>query len=203
MERFTSLGNRRVGLGDNRNFFPRWSECVLILAILTGRVANRMTTFVIDHYGFVTHNIPAARMIWCDVLGFSVDGPEVLDNHQKVLIQFLCRDGQPDFRIELLAPVDSNSPVMRSAKSGGGLHHICVRVQTLDGFAEKLRETTLSSVSAPAPAPAFGGRKVAFAYAPGFGLLEFVESAGAPDLASFAHPLLSDLRASFVKSLAS
>lgn len=162
-----------------------------------------MTTFVIDHYGFVTHNIPAARAVWCDVLGFSVDGPEVIDTHQKVLIQFLRRDERPDFRIELLAPLDSSSPVVRSAKSGGGLHHICVRVLTLDGFEKELRETALVFVSAPAPAPAFGGRKVAFAYAPGFGLLEFVESADAPDLASFSHPLLEELRASFLKVIPS
>ena len=160
-----------------------------------------MKTFAIDHYGFVTHNIPAARTVWRDVLGFSAIGPEILDTHQKVLIQFLSRDGQPDFRIELLAPLDLSSPVMTCARSGGGLHHVCVRVQTLDEFAEKLRETALVPVRAPAPAPAFGGRKVAFAYTPGFGLLEFLESADAPDLTDFAHPLLSELSTSFLKVL--
>ena len=74
-------------------------------------------------------------------------------------------------------------------------------VRTLDEFADKLRETALVPVSAPAPAAAFGGRKVAFAYTPGFGLLEFVESTEAPDLIEFAHPLLSELRASFMKVL--
>lgn len=162
-----------------------------------------MNSFVIDHCGFVTHNIPAARTVWRDILGFSAVGPEILDTHQKVLIQFLSRDGQPNSRIELLAPLDSSSPVMKCARSGGGLHHICVRVHTLDEFAEKLRETALVPVCAPAPAPAFGGRKVAFAYTPGFGLLEFVESAGAPDLSNFAHPLLNELRASFLKVLPS
>ena len=162
-----------------------------------------MNYFVIDHCGFVTHNIPAARAVWRDILGFSVVGPEVVDTHQKVLIQFLSREGQDDSRIELLAPLDSSSPVMKCAKSGGGLHHICVRVQTLDDFAEKLRQTTLAPVSAPAPAPALGGRRVAFAYTPGFGLLEFVESAGAPDLTNFAHPSFNELRVSFLKVLPS
>lgn len=78
---------------------------------------------------------------------------------------------------------------------------MCIRVRTLDEFAETLRETALVPVSAPAPAPAFGGRKVAFAYATGLGLLEFVENCGAPDLADFVHPLLTELSASFVEVL--
>lgn len=136
-------------------------------------------------------------------MGFSVDGPEIIDAHQQVSIQFLSRPGQLNFRIELLAPSTLTSPVMRSTKSGGGLHHLCVRVRTLDEFALVIRETAMVSVSAPAAAPAFGGRKVAFAYAPGFGLIEFVESADAPDLADFMHPSLSELRASFKKALPS
>jgi methylmalonyl-CoA/ethylmalonyl-CoA epimerase len=160
-----------------------------------------LKAFAIDHCGFVTHSIPAARTVWRDVLGFNPVGPEIVDTHQKVLIQFFSRDERPDSRIELLAPLDSSSPIMNCMRSGGGLHHICVRVRTLDEFAEKLRETALVVVSAPVPAPAFGGRKVAFAYTPGFGLLEFVESADAPDLANFAHPALSELRASFRKVL--
>jgi len=162
-----------------------------------------LNAFVIDHYGFVTHNIPAAKRVWCEVLGFNAAGPEFIDTYQKVLIQFLCRDQQTDSRIELLAPLDSSSPVMKSARSGGGLHHICVRVQTLDGFAEKLRETALIPVRPPAPAPALEGRKVAFAYTPGFGLVEFLENPDSPDLAKFMHPLLADLRASFFKILPS
>lgn len=160
-----------------------------------------MKSFAIDHYGFVTHNLSAVRTLWCGLLGFSVDGPEVLDPHQQVLIQFLRRNGQQDFRIELLAPSKTNSPVMRTAKSGGGLHHVCIRVQTLDEFGERVREIDLVSVRAPAPAPALGGRKVAFAYAPGLGLLEFLESSDAPDLSNFTHPLFSELRASFLKFL--
>ena len=66
------------------------------------------------------------------------------------------------------------------------------RLKTFYGeFAEKVRETVLVSVSAPAPAPAFGGAQSASAYMPGFGLFEFVESAGAPGLLEKLHaPLI-------------
>jgi methylmalonyl-CoA/ethylmalonyl-CoA epimerase len=158
-----------------------------------------MTAFLVDHYGFVTHSIPDACAVWCKLLGFVADGDEVLDPAQRVRIQFLSYRGQPDFRIELLAPSDPGSPVMKSARGGGGLHHICVRVATLDEFAEQIGRTPLVPVRAPIPAPAFGGRKVAFAYLTGFGLLEFVESAGAPALAEFSDPSFSNLRTSFQK----
>jgi methylmalonyl-CoA/ethylmalonyl-CoA epimerase len=156
-----------------------------------------MSSFPVDHYGFVTHSIPDARAVWCTLLGFAPDGPEVLDPEQRVSIQFLRHDGRPDFRIELLAPCDPASPVMKLAKTGGGLHHVCIRVATLDGFAEQIARTPLVPVRAPKPAPAFGGRKVAFAYLTGLGLIEFVESAGAPALAAFAHPSFGELRTSF------
>ena len=158
-----------------------------------------MSSFVVDHYGFVTHNIPDACAVWCRLLGFALDGPEVLDPEQKVHIQFLTHAGRPDFRIELLAPSEPASPVMEAARAGGGLHHVCVCVATLDEFAEQIGKTLLVPVRAPTPAPAFGGRKVAFAYLTGFGLLEFVESKGAPSLAAFNDPSFGGLRASFQK----
>jgi len=160
-----------------------------------------MTSFSVDHYGFVTHSIPDACAVWCKLLGFTPDGPEVLDPEQRVRIQFLSHGGRPDFRIELLAPSDSASPVMKSARAGGGLHHVCVRVATLDEFAEQIARTPLVPVRAPTPAPAFSGRRVAFAYLTGLGLLEFVESAGAPTLATFSDPSFGELRASFQKFL--
>jgi methylmalonyl-CoA/ethylmalonyl-CoA epimerase len=158
-----------------------------------------MTSFLVDHYGFVTHSIPDACAVWCRLLGFVPDGPEVLDPTQRVRIQFLSHGGRPDFRIELLAPSDPGSPVMKSSRAGGGLHHVCIRVATLDEFAEQIGKTPLVPVRAPTPAPAFGGRKVAFAYLTGFGLLEFVESADASALAEFTDPSFSNLRTGFQK----
>src|SRR5262245_21619175 len=165
--------------------------------------AECMTSFLVDHYGFVTHSIPNACAVWCKLLGFSPDGPEVLDPEQRVRIQFLSHDRRPDFRIELLAPSDPASPVMKLARAGGGLHHVCVRVATLDEFAEQIGKTPLVTVRAPTPAPAFGGRKVAFAYLTGLGLVEFVESAGAPTLAAFTDPSFGELRTSFQTFLSS
>jgi methylmalonyl-CoA/ethylmalonyl-CoA epimerase len=162
-----------------------------------------MNSFLVDHYGFVTHSIPDACAVWCRLLGFIPDGPEVLDPEQRVRIQFLSYDRRPDFRIELLAPCDLTSPVIKTARTGGGLHHVCIRVATLDQFADQIGRAPLVPVRGPTPAPAFGGRRVAFAYLTGLGLLEFVESTGAPSLAAFADPSLGELRTSFQKFLSS
>jgi methylmalonyl-CoA/ethylmalonyl-CoA epimerase len=163
------------------------------------RKSAAMNSFPVDHYGFVTHNIPDACAVWCRLLGFAPDGPELLDPEQKVHIQFLTHSGRLDFRIELLAPSEPASPVMKPARAGGGLHHVCVCVATLDDFSDQIGTTPLVPVRTPTPAPAFGGRKVAFAYLTGFGLLEFVERKDAPSLAAFNDPSLGGLRSSFQK----
>lgn len=138
--------------------------------------------FPIDHYGFVTHSIKDASGIWRG-MGFVHDGPEIIDHAQKVRIQFLRGDGP---RIELLSPTDKESPVFAASRRGGGFHHVCLRVASLDRFADVIDRTPFVPVQWPLEAPAFGGRKVAFAYRNGFGLVEFVEFDGAPPLAAFA-----------------
>ncbi len=67
--------------------------------------------------------------------------------------------------------------------SGGGVHHLCFQIETLDEYDDLIKKAGFTAVSGPAFAPAFGhGRRVAFVHAPGLGLLEFVETPGAPPI---------------------
>ncbi len=119
---------------------------------------------------------------------FRMSEPVVTDEAQGSLIQFLST-GRPDEpRLELIQPLGEDSPAQAQALRGGGLSHICFRVLALDGFEEWCHASRITPVREPIPAPAFGGRRVAFGFRPGLGLVEFVECEGAAALSSLSLP---------------
>ena len=97
------------------------------------------------------------------------------DPIQDIRICFLKKDGQP--LLELLAPIDDNSPVNRILESQGVTpYHICYEVGDLDGAMTLLRKQhKFVMVSKAAPACAIGNRRVAFMYRKDVGLIELVE----------------------------
>lgn len=78
--------------------------------------------------------------------------------------------------IELLAPVDCNSPVWGTLKKiGVGPYHICYAVPNIEEAIKKLRDNKYLLVSKPKPACAIENREVAFLYHNDVGLIEILE----------------------------
>jgi hypothetical protein len=157
---------------------------------------------ICDHIGLVTHSVQETGQVLSLLSSFKQIGPPILDAHQGVSLCFLTDPDRPFPRLELLEPSSRDSPVWRRMSEGGGLHHMCFQVESLDGYDELLHRTGLTAVSAPALAPAFGNeRRVAFVQSPGVGLLEFVETRGAPALKQIEHLSLRSLKRSFLSAL--
>lgn len=98
----------------------------------------------------------------------------VIDPLQNIKIAFLSHPSMP--LIELLAPVDENSPVVEILKKNGTTpYHICYSVEDLDKTMKELRSSRYIIVSKPKVANAMGGRRVAFLYHKAVGLIELVE----------------------------
>ena len=95
---------------------------------------------------------------------------------QDIRICFLNKAGMP--RIELLAPIDENSPVNRILQTQGVTpYHICYEVDDLEQAMVVLRkELKFMKVSKSAPACAIDNRRVAFMFRKDVGLIELVES---------------------------
>lgn len=106
------------------------------------------------------------------LLGYTAS-PVVTDPLQNIKISFLTHPDMP--LVELLAPVDGNSPVVDVLKKNGTTpYHICYSVDDLDSAIKDLRKKRYIVVSKPKPANAIEGNRVAFLYHKAMGLIELV-----------------------------
>ena len=127
----------------------------------------------IDHIGYAVKNIEKA-IAGFEALGYQFE-PVVPDEDRNVYISFGENDG---YRVELIAPMDKSkeSPVDGVlSKNGAAAYHICYKSANLEEEIEKLQKERFRVVINPAPAVAFGGKRVVFMMNLSVGLLEIVE----------------------------
>ena len=90
-------------------------------------------------------------------------------------ICFLDKEGAP--RLELLQPLDDQSPVARTlATAGVTPYHFCYEVRNIDEAIAALRTKRFLLVSGPVPACAMDNKRVAFMFQKNTGLIELVEA---------------------------
>lgn len=125
------------------------------------------------HIGIACEDIDATAKHYQD-LGY-VKGEKVVDPLQNIEICFLDHADMP--RIELLAPVNGNSPVVQTLqKNGTTPYHICYTVDNLDQTVKDLKKQHFLVVAKAKPACAIENRRVTFLYNKDTGLIELVES---------------------------
>ncbi len=128
---------------------------------------------IIDHIAIVVRSIDAVRETYEDFLGFRADTDVVLDERQKVNVQFFVNEAGE--RLELIEPVDMSSPSMNALRKGGGVNHICYRCEDLDVIVAEAAKRKIKAVCPPVPGAGHDGRRVAFFVHPHLGLIEYVE----------------------------
>lgn len=128
---------------------------------------------VFHHIGIACRDIDKTREFYLG-LGYTAS-PVVDDPLQHVRICFLDKEGAP--RLELLQPLDDQSPVARTlATAGVTPYHFCYEVRNIDEAIAALRTKRFLLVSGPVPACALGDRCIAFLYNKNNGLIELVEN---------------------------
>ena len=128
----------------------------------------------IDHIGYAVKKTDRAIASF-EKLGFVFDEP-VKDTDRNIEITFGAHDG---YRIELVMPLDKTRPSPVDAylsKIGTTPYHICYRTDDLDAAVSDLIAQGFRVVIEPAPAVAFGGKRVVFLMNLGLGLMEIVEA---------------------------
>ena len=124
------------------------------------------------HIGIACRDIGKTRDFYVS-MGY-VPADVVDDPLQHVKVCFLDKEGAP--RIELLAPLDEQSPVLRTLESSGvSPYHICYQVSDIEEAIAGLRQQRFLVVNGPVPACAMGDRRIAFLYQRHTGLIELVE----------------------------
>jgi methylmalonyl-CoA epimerase len=112
----------------------------------------------IAHVGIAVLDLESALAFYRDVLGLQPHQPEVVDGATIVALPF----GDAD--VELLAPVEADSPIGRFlARRGPGIHHICYRVPDLDAALEACRKAGYRLVD-EVPRKGAAGRRIAFVH---------------------------------------
>lgn len=130
-----------------------------------------MLTF--HHIGIACRDIAKTQAFYLGQ-GYTAS-PVVEDPLQHVRISFLEKEGAP--RIELLEPIDDQSPVARTlATSGVSPYHMCYEVQDIEAAVNHLRGQRFLLVNGPVPACAMGDRRIAFLFQKNTGLIELVEA---------------------------
>ena len=129
----------------------------------------------LNHIGFVVTSIKTSAASFAESIGAGWDGRIINEPLQGVNVTFL-RSGLPAPAVELVEPVGTESPVSLFLKHGGGLHHLCYEVESLETQLELSRSHGGLVVKRPTPAVAFEGRRIAWVYTKHKLLLEFLET---------------------------
>lgn len=114
----------------------------------------------IDHIGIAVKSVEDAVERWKTQFGYKQVTEPVINTRQNVRVVFLEKPGS--LTIKLIQPVSPESPAFAFTQRGGGLHHLCFRVDDLNASLEALRSTGARVVSPPQPGEAFDEEPIAF-----------------------------------------
>lgn len=127
----------------------------------------------IDHIGYAVKRMDRAIDTF-QKLGFQFE--EITnDSDRNIQISFGIKDG---YRIELVSPLEKEkqSPVdAYLSKIGPAPYHFCYISESFEEDINELQKLGHRIVINPAPAVAFGGKRVVFMMSLAAGLLEVVE----------------------------
>ncbi len=135
------------------------------------------------HVGFVVETIADAAPGFAKSIGAQWDGDIIHDPGQSARVAFLrCQMPGPLHgpmlggpALELVQPDGPESPLQKFLAKGGGLHHVCFEVDSLEEQLKQSRAAGCLVAKAPLPAVAFGGRMIAWVYTPQKLLVEYLE----------------------------
>jgi len=130
----------------------------------------------LHHVGFVVTSIAEVAVQFAESLSAAWDGRIIHDPLQMARVSFFqpATSGEP--LIELVEPDGEDSPVKKFLQKGGGLHHLCFEVDSLEEQLNKCRAQRDLVVRPPTPAVAFGGRLIAWVFTKHKLLVEYLQA---------------------------
>jgi methylmalonyl-CoA epimerase len=115
----------------------------------------------IDHIGIAVENLDEAVRLYRDVLGFQLQGIHTLAE-RRVKVAFFS--GGRESRIELLEPLDDESPVAKFLETRGeGIQHLAVKVKNIEAALEDFKQKGIMLIDEK-PRAGAEGAKIAFVH---------------------------------------
>ena len=119
-----------------------------------------MDVRVLHHVAFAVHDLEDAVETYQRLFGAEVELRGRVENQGVDAAYLTIGDG----RVELVSPLDDDTPVGRFlAKRGPAVHHVAFEVDDLDAAVEDLVSAG-ATVIEPAPTAGLGGKQVAFVH---------------------------------------
>jgi methylmalonyl-CoA/ethylmalonyl-CoA epimerase len=134
-----------------------------------------VTAATFHHVGYVVKSIEEIAEEFARSLGSVWSKKVIHDSLQDAKVTFLFPSTAAGSSIELVEPGSDNSPLHKFLLKGGGLHHVCYEVVSLEMQLQQSRNAGCLIVKKPLPAVAFDGREIAWVYTPQKLLLEYLQ----------------------------
>ena|SRR5580698_1715812 len=133
--------------------------------------------FKLLHVGVAVPSLDSTTELLSSLFGYKVVSGPFDDPIQKVTVNFLAKSVDDPAEIELIAPLTDDSPIRSIlAKDRGAAYHLCFQTSDIDRALIHAQNNGCIVVSAPVPAVAFQGRRIAWIYTRSRQLFELVEA---------------------------
>ncbi len=131
-----------------------------------------LSYFEFHHIGVACQDIEKTASMYVEA-GYSRTDT-IIDPLQNVNVCVLTKEGMP--RIELLSPVDGNSPICKllQKSSGATPYHICYVIPDMEQALVELRKLRFIPTSKPKMSNVFGA-PVCFLFHKDIGLIEIIQ----------------------------
>ena len=112
------------------------------------------------HVAIAVRDLSAVEEVYKTALGLRVKHREVMEDQGVKTSMLVPEDGGT--AIELLEPMDENSPISKFLdKRGEGIHHICYKVDDIEAVLERLKKQGVRLID-ESPRPGAYNSRVAF-----------------------------------------
>ncbi len=112
------------------------------------------------HVAIAVRDLSAVEEVYKTALGLRVEHREVVEDQGVKTSMLVPEDGGT--AIELLEPMDENSPISKFLdKRGEGIHHICFKVDDIEAVLERLKKQGVRLID-ESPRPGAYNSRVAF-----------------------------------------
>ena len=132
-------------------------------------------SFAFHHVGVAVVDLQQALAFYSSAFGLRLVSGPFEDPLQKVQVCFLADAGRDSGYLELISPMEKESPLNCYLNDGVGAYHVCYEVADPGKALIELRARKCLVIAQPVPAVAFGGRKIAWCLTPTRQLIELLE----------------------------
>ena len=97
----------------------------------------------IEHIGIATDDLSKGKKFWNQILNITHTHSEEVENQGTITDIYDTGSG----KIELLLSKYPHSPIAKFIKKRGcGIHHICLKVDSIDGAIKELKENNIKLI---------------------------------------------------------